>query len=95
MCIGNEAAQPKVCIPHLMNVCTDPLINEDAKFLDALKDVSEGIETSDIFIPHIKKMKSVFYETRISVNKRFTTDVINTSVEQEDEESIFDILESM
>ena len=67
-----------------MNVCADPFINKDVKFLNALKDVSEGIETGDIFLPLIKKMKSTIYRTRISAMKRITTNVTNTSFEQED-----------
>ena len=42
--IGNETAQPEITIPSLMNACTAPLINKDAKFLDALKDVFESNE---------------------------------------------------
>ena len=67
-----------------MNVCADPFINKDVKFLNAIKDVSEGIETGDIFLPLIKKMKSAIYRTRISAMKRITTNVTNTSFEQED-----------
>lgn len=57
---GNELAQPKVTTPSSMNVCADPLINKDAKFLNALEDVFESNKMSDIFKPYSKKIKSAF-----------------------------------
>ena len=60
-------------LPSQMDVCANPLINKDAKFLDALEDVFESNEISDIFKPHIKKIKSAFYEAQKSVKKCITT----------------------
>ena len=82
-------------IPSLTSVTDDPLINKDAKFLDALQNVFEANETSVIFKPHLKKMKAAFYEARRSVKKRIKEAHSNTIIEQEDEGSIFDILENM
>ena len=78
-------AEPSRAIPSLFNICSDPSINQDAKFLDALHDVFEQNETSTVFKTHIKKMKAAFYEARRSVKKRITDVSNNTVVEQEDE----------
>ena len=82
-------------IPSLTNVTDDPLINKDAKFLDALQNVFKANETSVIFKPHLKKMKAAFYEARRSVKMHIKEAHSNTIIEQEDEDSIFDILENM
>ena len=82
-------------IPSLTNVTDDPLINKDAKFLYALQNVFEANETSVIFKPHLKEMKAAFYKARRSVKKRIKEAHNNTIIEQEDEGSIFDILENM
>ena len=76
-------------------ITDDPLINKDAKFLDALQNVFEANETSVIFKPHLQKMKARFYEARRSVKKRIKEAHGNTIIEQEDEGNIFDILENM
>ena len=52
--IGNETAQPKITMPSLMNICEDPLINNNAKFLNALKHVFGCNETNGILKRHIK-----------------------------------------
>ena len=59
--IRNDVPKPKA-IPSLMNICDDPVIKKDAKFLDALQDVFESNEISHIFKLHPKEMKSAFYE---------------------------------
>ena len=82
-------------IPSLTNVTDDPLINKDAKFLDALQNVFEANEASVIFKSDLKKMKATFYEARRGVKKRIKEAHSNTIIEQEDEGSIFDILENM
>ena len=82
-------------IPSLTTVTDDPLINKDAKFLDALQNVFEANETSVIFKPYLKKMKAAFYEARRSVKKRIKEAHSNNIIEQEDEGSIFDILKNM
>ena len=76
-------------------ITDDPLINKDAKFLDALQNVFEANETSVIFKPHLKKMKAPFYEAQRSVKKRIKEAHGNTIIEQEDKGSIFDIIENM
>ena len=82
-------------IPSLTNVCDDPLINKDMKFLDALQSVFEANETSVILKPHIQKMKSAFYEARKRIKKHIREAHNNTVVEEEDEGNIFDILQNM
>ena len=87
-------------IPSLTNITEDPLINKDAKFLDALQLVLEENDTSVIFKPHLKKLKSAFYEARRSIKKRiqdsnFANDTNNTAFEDEDEGNIFEVLENM
>ena len=69
--------------------------NLDAQFLDALQEAFEQNETSAVFKPHIKKIKSAFYEAQRSVKKRITDASNNTVVKEEDEGNIFEILESM
>ena len=64
-------------IPSLENVFDDPLINKDAKFLDALQNVFEANETSVIF-------KSAFYEARESIKKRIK-EAHNTTVAKEED----------
>lgn len=94
--VGVEAtANPSNTIPSLANVSDDPLINKDAMFLDALQKVFEENETSVIFKPHLKKMKSAFYEARKGIKKRIKEAHNNTVVEQEDEGNIFDIIQNM
>ena len=50
--------QPNSALSHLFqNICNDPEVNEDAKFLDNLWKVFEGNETSTMFKPHLNKVK--------------------------------------
>ena len=51
-------------IPLLTNITNDPLINQDAKFLDTLQIVLEENKLSVIFKAHMKKVKAAFYEER-------------------------------
>ena len=55
-----------------MNISDDPLINKDAKFLDAFQNAFEANETSVVFKPHFTKLKAAFYEARRSVKKRIS-----------------------
>lgn len=87
-------AQSKM-IPSLVNVSDDPLINKDAKFLDAFQNVFETNETGVFLKPHLKKMKAALYEARRSVKKRIGEASSNTVLEQEDEGKISDNLENM
>ena len=82
-------AQSKT-IPSLANISDDPLLNKDAKFLDAFQNAFEANETSVGFTPPLKKMKAAFYEARRSVKKRIRAASSNTVLEQEDEGNIFD-----
>ena len=79
----------------MFNICSDPSINQDTKFLDALHDVFEQNETSTVFKTHIKKMKAAFYEAQRSVKKRITDVGNNTVVEQEDKANIFEIVDGI
>ena len=45
----------------LANLCNDEEINNDAKFLDSLGQVLDGHETSEVFLPHLKKIQNAFY----------------------------------
>ena len=63
-------------IPSLTNVTDHPLINKDAKFLDALQNFFEANETSVIFKPHLKKMKAAFYKAQRSVKKHISKRLI-------------------
>ena len=56
-------------IPSLTNIFDDPLINKNAKVLDAFQNVFEANETSLIVKPHLKKIKAAFYEARMIVKK--------------------------
>ena len=89
-------------IASLQNVSTDPEINKDASFLDAIQKVFEENDTSILFKPHLNKMKLTFYEARRSVKKRIITSNANQTPEtnvadimREDDNNIFDILQNM
>ena len=80
-------------MPSLTNVTDDPLIKKDG--CKVFRCTSECLETSVISKPHLKKMKAAFYEAWRSVKKPIKEAHSNSSIEQEDEGSIFDILENM
>eukprot|EP00795_Rhopilema_esculentum_P002492 gene2492-18155_t len=66
-------------ILSLTNITEDPLINKDAKFLDALQLVLEENYPSVIFKPHLKKLKSAFYEARRNTKKRVKKTPLQTT----------------
>lgn len=78
-----------------MNIWADPLTEKNDKFLNALEDMFDSIETINIFKPHLKKMKPVFYEAQRSVKKHVANVSNIADLEQKDEWNIFDILENM
>ena len=47
--IGYETAQPKITISTWINVCTDPLINKDEKFFDAINGIIKIVSCLNIF----------------------------------------------
>ena len=78
----NHQCHPNSALSHLFqNICNDPEVNKDVKFLDNLRKVFEGNETSIMFKPHLNKVKSAFYEARRSVKKRILTELTLTNNE--------------
>ena len=69
-------------------------MNKDAKFLDDLQKLFEDNETSLLFKPHLRKIKTGFFEGRHSVKKRILTrtrqDDVNTN-SSEDNDSLLEI----
>ena len=89
---------PNLSIRSLVNICDDPLINKDAKFLDDLQKVFQNNETSTQFKPHINKIKAGFYEARRSLKKRIVNKASETEqarLANEDDGNIFDVLNDM
>ena len=54
----------------LSNLCDDPDVNKDALFLDSMAKVFE-MDTSEIFLSHVRKFQSVYDEARRSVKELF------------------------
>ena len=104
------STQPSV-IESLQNICNDPDVKKDAKFLDDLQKVFKGNENSLMFKPHLSKIKATFNEGRRSLKKRILTQInpsqgndnrkdninenILIDIAQEDESSIFDLLQNL
>ena len=96
-------------IKSLQNICSDPDVNKDAKFLDDLQKLFQDSETSLMFKPHLIKIKAGFFEGRRSLKKRILTktrqenDHTNSNedndslleIASEDDGNIFDMLEDM
>ena len=92
-------------IKSLQNICNDPDVNKDTKFLDDLQKVFKENETSLMFKPRLNKMKAAFKEGRRSLKKRILTQInpsqendsrrdninknILIDIAQEDESNIF------
>ena len=68
------STEPSV-IKSLQNICNDPDVNKDAKFLDDLQKVFKENETSLLFKPHLNKMTAAFNEGRRSLKKRILTQI--------------------
>ena len=51
-------------ISSLQNICNDPEVNKEAKFLNNLQNVFEDNAVSLMFKPHLSEVKSAFYEAR-------------------------------
>ena len=104
------STEPSI-IKSLQNICNDPDVNKDAKFLDVLQKLFKENETSLMFKPHLNKMKAAFNEGRCSLKKRILTQInpsrgnenrkdnINENtlidIAQEDESNIFDLLHNL
>ena len=83
----NMPVSPKPSIiSSIQNICSDPEVNRDAKFLDDHQKVFEDNGTSIMFKPHLSKMKSAFYEARRSVKKIILTEN-NINKQQKDKEN--------
>ena len=67
------SAKPSI-ISSLHNICNDPEVNKDAKFLDNFQKAFKDNDTSFMFKPQLNKVRSAFYEARRSVKKRILTD---------------------
>ena len=61
-------------IVHLSNLFKDPDTNKDVMFLDSMAKVIE-MDTSEIFLGHLRKFQSVYDEARRSVKKRIESKV--------------------
>ena len=68
------STEPSV-IKSLRNICNDPDVNKDAKFLDDLQKIFKENEASLMFKPHLNKMKAAFNEGRHSLKKRILTQI--------------------
>jgi hypothetical protein len=99
--IPTAAPVPSLSIKSLHNMCNDPEVNKDAKFLDDLQKLFQDNETSLQFKPHLNKIKAGFYEGRRSLKKRIITKTKSTDQENlseitnEDDGNIFDVLQNM
>ena len=86
-------------------MCNDDDINKDTHYLDEYQRLLEGQETSDIFKPHLSKMKSAFFDERRALKKRIIVYRNNSNSSEkhgdvntiinEDDRNIFSILEDM
>ena len=65
----SEVAASSSCVVPLSSLCDDPDVNKDALFLDSMAKVFE-INTSEIFLSHIRKFQSMYDEARRSVKER-------------------------
>ena len=65
----NLRLRPIVCVVPLNNLCDDPDVNKDALFLDSMAKVFE-MDTSEIFLSHVRKFQSVYGEARRSMKNR-------------------------
>ena len=61
--VVNETS-PLSVANSFVNLCEDPSINKDAKFLDDLDALLTNNDTNEIFMPNIKKLRAVYRETR-------------------------------
>lgn len=66
--------EPETKVLHgtvaLENKCHDENINKDARFLDAMKTLLKQHETSELFLPYLKKIENAYNEAQHSVKKR-------------------------
>ena len=67
-----EATRSRLAI--LSNLSNDPDINKDALFLDSLTKATQ-MDTSEIFLGHLRKCQSLYNEDRRSVKKRIESKV--------------------
>ena len=99
--ISTGHATPSTSISSLVNICDDPQINKDAKFLEDLQNIIQNHETSVQFKPHLNKIKNGFYEARRSLKKRIvnktneTGQAIPSEIDNEDDGNIFEVLNNM
>ena len=66
----SEIAASSSRVVPLSNLCDDPDVNKDALFLDSMAKVFE-MDTSEIFLSHVRKFQSVYDEARRSVKELF------------------------
>lgn len=57
----------------LTNIYVDDSMNKDARFLDGFTIVINEHETSDLFLPHLKKLQCAYKETSSSVRSASST----------------------
>ena len=66
LCDDPEVNKKALFLNPLINLCDDPDVNKDALFLNSLAKVFE-IDTSEIFLCHVRKFQSVYDEARRSM----------------------------
>ena len=81
-------------IKSLVDICSDPLINKDAKFLEQIQSLWSENDTGNVFKPHIKKMLAAFFDVRKSV-KKCISEKTGKNIVMEDDENIFERLKDM
>ena len=64
----SKIAVSSSCVVPLSNLCDDPDVDKDALFLDSMAKVF-AMDTSEIFLCHVCKFRSVYDEARRSVKK--------------------------
>ena len=80
-------------IASLVDICNnDESINKDARLLDAIQKAFDENESSVLFKPHVKRMKTAFIEARRSVKKRISQAKSDATMEgSDDERNAFDL----
>ena len=99
-CANEEIAQGSKNTPRskkiksLVDISSDPLIKNGARFVEQIQSLLLENDTSDVFIPYIKKMLAAFFDARKSVKKR-TSEKTGKSIVMGDDENIFERLKGM
>ena len=74
-----------------VNLCEDPSINKDVKFLDDLDVLLTNNDTGEIFMPNIKKLRAVYQDVRNSVKGR----IGSVKAAATHDRNIFDLMDNL